>query len=924
MKYIKFLNVIDEETLSLVGGKAANLGHLIKGDFQVPPGFCITTDAYWHFVKSNELAQKIVDTLTENEDELFFNTQSSEAEIRAFFDAGKIPVEIIKEVEQAYQQLNHQTDSGDSCPVAVRSSATSEDLPHMSFAGQQDTFLHVTGIDSLLSNIVQCWSSLWTARAIDYRNRNAVVHEDQALAVVVQQMIPSKASGVFFTANPLTGKRTEIVIDATWGLGESLVSGQVDPDHFVIDVSSREIISTYLGKKGLIIRGKPEGGTEEVEKVAGSSEPALNDSEIMELVSLGERIQEYFEHPQDVEWALDDRGNFYIVQSRSITSLFPIPQTYHKQYSKEEEKSLQIWFSFASWQGVMTPFTPMGQSILSGIIGDISRYLGFKELTFKQRAFYTAAERFYVNITPLVRDTLGHTVILTIMSSLDPTIHHILNRITGEGDPRFNSSSQAIKLLKKPSFLWKLGQMWAGTARNLMFPQRAPDKLQKSIDLALANIARQNQDTSIVLLRQIKQYSAVLPKLLFRYLLPGTLSGHLPMQVLLKLTSTLPQGLQLSLDLTRSLPHNITSEMDFQLWKIALAVKEDQESYECIRLLTDSELSNQYLKNRLPLKVQGLLVDFFQKYGMRGIAEIDIGRKRWSEDPTHIFHVLKSYLEIKDGQSSPVELYQMGVTRAAEAERELESSFKKGLRGSLKRRLALISARRLRLLGGLRETPKFAIICFLDKMRINLMHIGTELTQKDLLAAAEDIFYLHIDEVEQLVVSEDGQFEAINNWRKVIEDRKEKFLQETRRKRIPRVLLSDGTAFYDEQLGSGAVSQTLSGNPVSPGIVEGRVCVMHDPKEVRLTPGDILVCPATDPAWTPLFLIAGGLIMEVGGMMTHGSVVAREYGIPAIVGAINATSRLQTGQTIRMDGMSGKIEVLSDNDAGGRDNDDGR
>ncbi|MFE4709354.1 PEP/pyruvate-binding domain-containing protein [Paenibacillus sp. NPDC056722] len=915
MKYIKFLDMIDDEALSLVGGKAANLGRLIKGDFQVPPGFCITTDAYWHFLKSNELAQKINDALTVNETVLF-NTQSSEAKIRAFFDAGEIPLEIIKEVEQAYELLNQQTDAGDCCPVAVRSSATSEDLPNMSFAGQQDTFLHVTGIDSLLSNVVQCWSSLWTARAIDYRNRNAVVHEDQALAVVVQQMIPSRVSGVLFTANPLTGKRTEIVIDATWGLGESLVSGQVDPDHFVVDVSSREIVSTYLGEKGLIIRGKPEGGIEEVEEVEGSSVPTLNDSEIMELVMVGERIQDYFKHPQDVEWALNDQGVFYIVQSRSITSLFPIPQTYHKEHSKEEEKSLQIWFSFASWQGVMTPFTPMGQSILSDIIGNISGYLGFRELTLKQRAFYTAAERFYVNITPLVRDTLGRRIILTIMSSLDPTIHSILNRITREGDPWLNSSLQAIKLLLRPRFLWKLGQMWIETARNLIFVKTAPDKLQRHIESALTNIAKRDQDTPIDLLRQVKEYSAALPELLFRHLLPGTLSGHLPMQLLLRLTSTLPRGMQISLDLTRSLPNNITSEMDFQLWNIALAVKEDQESYKCIRLLTDSELSNRYLDNRLPNKVQRLLMDFFQNYGMRGIAEIDIGRKRWTEDPTHVFHVLKSYLEVKDNQSSPVELYQMGVMKAAEAERELESSFKKGLSGSLKRRLALISSKRLRLLGGLRETPKFAIICFLDKIRSNLMCIGTVLTKKDLLAAVDDIFYLHIDEVEQLIVNEDENSEATNKWKNLIEDRKERYLQENRRKRIPRLLLSDGTAFYDEQLGSGEVSQKLSGNPVSPGIVKGRVCVMHDPKEVQLTPGDILVCPATDPAWTPLFLIAGGLIMEVGGMMTHGSVVAREYGIPAIVGAINATSRLQTGQMIRMDGMSGEIEILSDNDDG--------
>ncbi|MDT3424756.1 pyruvate,water dikinase [Paenibacillus forsythiae] len=906
LEYIKFLDEIDSDSIILAGGKAANLGALLKGGFIVPQGFCVTTKAYWHFVKSNNLEAGINRVLSSvNSSTGYLNTV--EAEIRAMFDKGDMPVEIAEEIRQAYHHLNSQV--GETCPVAVRSSATAEDLPGMSFAGQQDTFLQVQGIQSVLHYIIQCWSSLWTARAIGYRNRNDIPHESQALAVVVQHMAASKASGVLFTANPLTGKRNEIVIDASFGLGEALVSGKVEPDHYVVDTSIPSIVSIRLGIKGLTIRGKSVGGTEVVMESDASGVQVLNEHQIMELAKISEKIQNYFKNPQDVEWTMDEQGAFYIVQSRPITSLFPIPQIHLKNQINDEKPASRIWFSFASWQGVMDPITPMGQSVLSKFIGDIAGFLGFKEFTSHQHAFYTAAERFYVNITPFMKDKIGRKIILAIMSSLDPTIHHILKRIMAENHFRANPVN-SLKLLLKPVLLYRLGQTFAGAARNLLFPKNVHTKLQQTIDSSLSLHEEENNGTPVTNYLLLKRLSAALPKLLFSQLLPGTLSGHIPMQILFKLTAPLPHGLQLSLELTRSLPNNITSEMDSQLWKISSLLKKDQASYERINQLTAAELSSCYLKKTLPHAVQNLISEFLKNYGMRGVAEIDIGRNRWVDDPTPIFLVLKSYLEVKGQSDSSFELYRDGEARATDAQQRLKSVFGKGFVNNLKSRMAAIAAQRLRLLGGLRETPKFAIVCLLNKMRRALLSIGEVWKMEGVLTAAEDIFYLRLEEVGEII--EDSELKKSNIWKRTISERKEKYASETRRKRIPRVLLSDGTAFYDEHPAMDEQHHSfISGNPVSPGIAEGRICVMHHPYDNQLTPGDILVCPATDPAWTPLFLIAGGLIMEVGGMMTHGSVVAREYGVPAIVGVHNATVRLQTGQRVRINGMNGTIEILS-------------
>jgi pyruvate,water dikinase len=355
------------------------------------------------------------------------------------------------------------------------------------------------------------------------------------------------------------------------------------------------------------------------------------------------------------------------------------------------------------------------------------------------------------------------------------------------------------------------------------------------------------------------------------------------------------------MEMTRGLPYNVTTEMDLALWEMAKVIRTDTDSMQRFEEANINELVADYQASSLPAASQDAIERFLALYGLRGVGEIDMGRPRWYEDPTYIFQVLKSYMRI-DESAAPDVVFQRGVEKANQAQEKLLAAFRAARGGAMRSLLARFMARRLRELGGLREVPKFAVVRWLGVWHEVLLAAGMQLVDKGILAEPEDIFFLHLTELK-----EDMEID----WKALVAERRAVHDREMRRRRVPRVLLSDGTAFYDgASAASGDGAHVLRGSPVSPGVVEGVVRVVLDPHGAQLNPGDILVCPATDPAWTPLFLAVDGLVMEVGGMMQHGAVVAREYGIPAVVGVDQATTRLQTGQRIRVDGSNGVVTIL--------------
>ncbi|MEJ2746361.1 MAG: PEP/pyruvate-binding domain-containing protein [Anaerolineae bacterium] len=893
----------EEATLANTGGKGMNLARLTRAGLPVPGGFLITTQAYSDFVAGNQLGAFIEQTIeqTNPNDPPALNEASSA--IRARFSQGQVPAETKQAIAAAYQDLSgnppvavRSSATAEDSPVAVRSSATAEDLPGMSFAGQQDTFLNVIGQAALLKAVVDCWSSLWTARAIGYRARNGLAHEDVALAVVVQAMVPSEASGVLFTANPLNGKRTEMVIDATLGLGEALVSGQVEPDQYII-AEDGTIRQKSIGAKATVIRGQADGGTI-TEQVGAVNQQAIPDTVIVELADLGHRVADLFGFPQDIEWGWAD-GKLHLLQSRPITSLFPIPVDTQPVDTQHPER-LKVWFSFAAVQGMLDPMTPLGQDTMKGAFAGLAAVLGYEYSLNSQRILFTAGERLWVSITAVIRHPVGRKIIHGFLSQIDPGVTQAMESIWD--DPRLQPEKGWFKFRTFTRVFRFLGPAFLGMLRTMRHPQQQREQFEQYLADVLSDFTtRFNQADSFA--KQLDLFEEMMlnafPQLLPRFLRVFA-TGMASLNLLLRLR---PEDGPDPLTLTRGLPHNVTTEMDLALWQTAKAIQGDETAVTHFTTAAPDILTQEYLDQQLPTAAQTAVTHFLAQYGMRGLAEIDFGRPRWRDNPTPIMQVLQSYLNITEPTMAPDAVFERGRQEAEAAIEPLATAVRHTRGGWLKSRLVRIAARRVRAVAGLRETPKFFMVRVFGVARTGLLASAQKLVEDGLLDQPDDLFFLHLDELKALAAGEQ------QNWPAVITQRRENYHREKQRRQIPRLILSDGHTFY-EGVNTASSDGDLAGTPVSPGSVEGVVHVILDPHGAQLAPGEILVCPGTDPAWTPLFLTAGGLITEVGGLMTHGSVVAREYGIPAVVGVDRATTRLHTGQRIRLDGSSGQIAII--------------
>lgn len=872
-----------------VGGKGANLVALAQGGFPVPNAFLVPTSAYREFVSINHLEGQINAILSSTDLTDPDALEAASAQIRTAFTGGRIPSDTVHALEIGWHWL------GDT-PVAVRSSATAEDLPEMSFAGQQDTYLNIIGEQALAEAVVRCWASLWTARAIGYRARNQIPQEDVSLSVVVQRMVQSQASGVLFTANPLTGLRSETVIDATLGLGEALVSGQVEPDHYVVDTGTAQITQKIMGAKALAIRGISGGGIETQETDAAQIQ-AIPNEVILELARIGKQIEAQFSFPQDIEWAWADE-TLYILQSRPITSLYPIPQG-------PDDGHLKVFFSFGAVQGLLGPMTPLGQDAIRLIFAGGASLLGLEADHKSQGVIYQAGERLWGNFTAIVRHPIGVRLAPKVFPGIEPGSLDALKAILA--DPQMEAGSGKIRL----STFRRLGKLARKMIRRARYFAKNPEDKAAEIksnyerwvdDLQARFPPSESLSESIILFRQIKNA--------FPYAVPeiaaGALVGLLPLLLLNKLSNQLTGNNKLALTITRGLPNNVTTQMDLKLWQTAKHIQGDPDAAQIILSGAADRLAADYQAGRLPETAQTALDAFLRQYGMRGLGEIDIGRPRWRENPTPVIQTVQSYLQITNEQAAPDVVFQRGAAEAEAAIHALQDAARKTFAGGIKARIIAVTSRRVRSLGGLRESPKFFIIQMMGIMREKLLASGAQLVQQGNLSQPDDLFFLSLDELEAFAAEEAG------DWKAIIAEHRASYQRELRRRQVPRLILSNGRTYYEGMLPGSHTDGNLQGSPVSPGTVEGFARVVFDPHEANLTPGEILVCPGTDPAWTPLFLAAGGLVMETGGMMTHGAIVAREYGIPAVVGVDRATERIRTGDRLRVDGSTGLVEKIPD------------
>jgi phosphoenolpyruvate synthase/pyruvate phosphate dikinase len=862
-QYVLGFEDIDETQVAAVGGKGAHLGELsrIEG-VHVPDGFCVTTDAFRRILAEAPSIGQRLDELARltTDDREAIRTLS--ARIRQAVEEVPVPDDVVAAITGALSRL------GEEGAYAVRSSATAEDLPTASFAGQQDTYLNVVGPAEIIRHISRCWASLFTERAVTYRRRNGIDHRAVHMAVVVQRMVFPQVSGILFTADPVTGNRKVATVDAGFGLGEALVSGLVNPD--VFKVRDGEVVARTIAAKQRAVQALPTGGTREVAVDARQQEqPALTDAQVVRLVRLGRRIEAHFGRPQDIEWCLGDEG-FRIVQSRPITTLFPVPD------SGDQEN--HVYVSVGHQQMMTDPMKPLGFSMwqLTAMV-----------------PMHEAGGRLFVDVTRALGAPASRAGLLDL---------------AGRGDPLVRDALETV--LAHDGFVPSRPD--AGPGRP---PAGGPPAPVETDPAVVTGLIERSRASIAALERDIRAKSG--PEL-FDFLLESAfvehkrvLSDPLNHQAIMagmEATWWLNDRLQEWLGeknaadtLTLSAPGNVTSEMGLALLDVADVIRPLPEVVAFLERVEDDGFLDELPKLAGGTEARDAITDYLDQYGMRCVGEIDITRPRWCERPAALVPVILD--NVRNFEPGAAERrFEQGRQKARAKEQDVLARLRALPDGDHKADETQAMIDRVRTFIGYREYPKYDIISRYFLYKQALLTEADRLVRAGVLAEREDVFYLTFQELNDVVRSHEVD-------ERLIRQREEDF-RSYQALTPPRVLTSDGEAVLGAYRRDDVPAGALVGLPVSTGTVEGRARVILDMADAELEAGDILVTPFTDPSWSPLFVGIAGLVTEVGGLMTHGAVIAREYGLPAVVGVEGATRLIRDGQRIRVHGTDGYVELL--------------
>ncbi len=866
------LNLKSQNSLEQVGGKAANLGALSRvTGIQVPDGFCVSTDVYQAVVAQTPAVQALLQQLAVLKVQDRKQIAELSAELRRVIEALVIPAKTVQDICQLLSDLGEQD------AYAVRSSATAEDLPNASFAGQQDTYLNIIGQAEILKHICKCWASLFTERAIIYRLQNNFEHQQVKLSVIVQKMVFPEASGVLFTADPLTSNRKVLAINASYGLGEALVSGLVSADTY--KVRNSQIIETLIADKKLAIYSLPAGGTQTIQlEPEQQKSQTLTEAQILELAQIGRQIEAVFGTPQDIEWCLAD-DQFYILQSRPITTLFPIPGS--EQTSQEN----RVYLSVGHQQMMTDPMRPLGLSMYQLLAG---------------APMFQAGGRLFVDSTAFLQVPARRKMLLNVMSQSEPLMQNALNSLLERGDFIQTLSEAATPANPRLNTAEKLAQ------------SAPPEELETDPDLII-NLIQITQASIEALKQNITHYSGVALMDFIREDVQGLkkLLGEIKSMAVIMAAMTSATwvnekmnewlGVKNAADvLTLSVEHNITSEMGRALLEVADVIRPYPAVINYLQTASDDFLA-QLPKLDGGQKAYDAMVGYLSQYGMRGPGEVDITNPRWSEQPARLLPLILSHIQnIEPGEGK--RKFEALRQQALKAEQDLLSQLESLPDGAQKVEAARQKIAQIRKFAGYREYPKYGMMSHYFVYKQAMLKEAEKLVQAGLLQDQADIYFLSFDELRDVLLTQ--QIDA-----SLISQRKADY-QHYQKLTPPRVITSDGEIFNGHASKGDAPEGALTGLAVSSGVVEGRARVVFKLEEAEIEEGDILITPFTDPGWTPLFVSIKALVTEVGGTMTHGAVVAREYGLPAVVSVEQATQRIQDGQRIRVNGTDGYIELL--------------
>ncbi len=902
-----------DDSLELIGGKGRSLAKMSNAGFNVPSGFHLTADAYRAFVAENNLQDQIVALAKPALDNGWVTFEPASAAIQKLTTSCEISEAIASQLRQAYARL------GSDPAVAVRSSANAEDLPGLSFAGQQDTYLNVKGGEALLKAVRNCWASLWTAQAISYRHENDIEQGSVAMAVVVQIMVPADVAGILFTANPATGERTEMIVNASFGLGEAVVGGQVTPDTFVVDRESKNVKETMIGPKEQMTVSDGEQGTKLTDvKVADRDQSSLSDALLNDLVEVALKVEKNYDGlPQDIEWAIVD-GKISLLQSRPITNLPPpplevewnppeeIPALVRRQIVEnipdptcELFDELYIRYSLR-WD--RTKEVSM-YSTLHGFAFQIMGGGGITGTKEEWRADIRAA-REKVAASPEGMAHEKHDLDLFV-SELSDEDRAEFQKMADELNSDNLPNAVTVPESNDPTYT-AFHKTFTNDNQHRDWRERAMPELEAATaKWAALDIAGASDATLMEGIRELTEAEG--------WYWSGN-GGH---------TFGVAKSVddQLQCFLRENLPdHNFTSgqflsgfksrimQANDALFEIAKVLRADEE-LNLLILATPAHRLMGELEARSDTKQILKDIDtYLQKYGHQGYS-LDFCEPTQQEDPSALFVTLKNMVRREDYDPKQHE---------QEAHRKKEKALKEI--GELLEGLQCWQFR-YRLWFANKYYPMREESCFVlgmawPALRPMAAELGRRMVEVGTFKQPDDVYHMYTAELEEAMKSR-----ADNNAKpelgELAQERRE--LRE-RRKRLhppgtcpPEASEMPGIAFKETQIKNDDSSDTLMGIPVSPGTITAEASAIMNPSEFsNMVPGSILVCPMTSPAWTQLFAHAQGLVTDIGGILGHGSIVAREYGIPAVVGTGNGTQRIKHGQLIEVDGNSGTVKLLEE------------
>lgn len=861
---------VDGTMVDQVGGKAANLGRLVRAGFPVPRGVVVTVQAYDAFLAEHGLVTRIEDLLGRADFAREDTIEAAAQAIKGLFTGSSDGLSA--ELLAALDGIDRD------CLWAVRSSAVSEDLASASFAGQQDTFLNVRRED-VPEHVRRCWASYWNARAIAYREQAGVPQMQAGIAVVVQRMVDARSSGILFTSDPVGGRKDRLIIESSWGLGESIASGLVAPDRFVCDKGRRRVAESTINRKVTAVHLSADGSRSVPVDERDQTRPSLTREEVKELITWGRRIEEHFGSPQDVEFALEG-DDILILQSRPITAL--------------AEDGGTLWtrgYGDEYWADVTTPlfFSVLGELLTEYVNHEGSRIMGYRDLTDKV-LLKVHKGHVYFNAAVLEEVFVYNPKFSRTKELLNYFPQKDQARIA-QADTRLARRLWAevrIGLLDPDGTIFRTDKAYRRWAAEFTGRMERLDAL----DLTALSDEALGDEYADLIEAGLKHYR------LIRYgMVTHSIGTNLMVKTWLQNWLDDRSGVYYS-KLISGLDDNKTIRTNIELAKLARTAGRDAAVKETLSSLTSWEVLTALETDPALARFSSELHAFLRAYGHRSHTR-EFYFPRWADDPALVIDVVKALLGSEVGDLERLEREKVRERR--ETEKEVLEKIGRLRLGFFKRLVFRTVLHYAQTYLGFRENQRFYLDHMILRWRRVFLEYGRRLTAKGVLDAPEDVFFLSKEEVFELV---DDPCDA----RARVEERREEFHRY--RDVLPPKFLR-GNVEFDDTVVQGRDAARITGTSASPGVVSGTIRVVSRIEELpQIMKGEIMVTSNTDPGWTAVFPKLGGLITETGGILSHGAVVSREYGIPAVTAVKDATSIFRTGQTVTLDGNDGTIYIV--------------